>query len=73
MKILKLPISLFTILFSKGSVSIGQANKIEKKFIDTSLVDINTVDSSIQVDLINSDSKKSIFEKTSSIDWARHI
>ena len=73
MKILKLPISLFTILFSKGSVSIGQANKIEKKFIDASLVDINTVDSSIQVDLINSDSKKNIFEKTSTMDLARHI
>lgn len=39
------------------------ANTIESKFISAGLVDINTIDKSIKVDLVNSDPEKNIFEK----------
>ena len=45
-------------------LSVGnkaQANAIEKKFIDAGLVDVNTIDDTIQVDLVNSDPKKNYF------------
>ena len=51
-------VSLFLIV---GKTS--QANVIEKKFIDAGLVDVNTVDSTIQVDLVNSDPKKNYFRE----------
>ena len=39
-------------------LSVGnkaQANAIEKKFIDAGLVDVSTIDDTIQVDLVNSE------------------
>ena len=39
------------------------ANEIEKKFIKAGLIDVNTIDSSIQVDLVNSDQNKNFFEE----------
>jgi D-alanyl-D-alanine dipeptidase len=39
------------------------ANEIEKKFIKAGLVDVNGIDSSIQVDLVNSDRNKNFFEE----------
>lgn len=39
------------------------ANSIEKKFIDAGLVNVNTIDKSIKVDLVNSDSSKNFFGK----------
>jgi D-alanyl-D-alanine dipeptidase len=38
------------------------ANSIERKFLDAGLIDVNTIDSSIKVDLVNSDPKKNFFE-----------
>jgi zinc D-Ala-D-Ala dipeptidase len=37
------------------------ANEIEKKFIQTGLIDVNAIDRSIQVDLVNSDQDKNFF------------
>jgi D-alanyl-D-alanine dipeptidase len=38
------------------------ANSIERKFADAGLIDLNSIDSSIKVDLVNSDPKKNFFE-----------
>lgn len=43
--------------------NIAQANDIEKKFIDAGLVDVNNIDNTIQVDLVNSDPKKNYFRE----------
>ena len=43
--------------------NIAKANEIEKRFIDAGLVDVNTIDNSIQVDLVNSDPKKNYFRE----------
>jgi D-alanyl-D-alanine dipeptidase len=43
--------------------NIAQANAIEKKFTDAGLVDVNTIDNTIQVDLANSDPKKNYFRE----------
>jgi D-alanyl-D-alanine dipeptidase len=39
------------------------ANDIENKFLTAGLIDVNTIDDSIQVDLVNSDSAKNFFEE----------
>lgn len=39
------------------------ANEVENKFIKAGLVDVNSIDSSIQVDLVNSDPKKNYFRE----------
>ena len=41
----------------------AQVNSIEKKFIDAGLVDIHSIDNTIQVDLVNSDPKKNYFRE----------
>jgi len=41
----------------------ASANEIEKKFIEAGLVDVNSIDSTIQVDLVNSDPKKNYFRE----------
>ncbi|MES9943923.1 MAG: M15 family metallopeptidase [Candidatus Thiodiazotropha sp.] len=38
------------------------ANGVERKFIAAGLIDVNTIDSSIKVDLVNSDPRKNFFE-----------
>lgn len=43
--------------------NIAQANEIENKFIDAGLVDVNSIDNTIQVDLVNSDPKKNYFRE----------
>lgn len=43
--------------------AIAQANEIENKFINAGLVDVNSIDSTIQVDLVNSDPKKNYFRE----------
>jgi D-alanyl-D-alanine dipeptidase len=63
MKTLKLLISAFIISFLALSYANGQTNEIENKFINAGLVDIKTIDSSIQVDLVNSDPKKNYFRE----------
>ena len=52
-------LSLF-ILFSSGP---SLANEIESKFIEAGLVDIKRIDSTIQVDLVNSDPQKNYFRE----------
>ena len=39
------------------------ANEVEAKFIKAGLIDINAIDQSIQVDLVNSDQDKNFFEE----------
>lgn len=41
----------------------AQVNEIEKRFVDAGLVDISTIDNTIQVDLVNSDPKKNYFRE----------
>jgi D-alanyl-D-alanine dipeptidase len=42
---------------------IAQANDTEEKFINAGLIDLHTVDRTIQVDLVNSDPKKNFFRE----------
>ena len=44
-------------------VSPVLANDVQRKFIRAGLVDVNTVDETIQVDLVNSDPKKNFFRE----------
>jgi D-alanyl-D-alanine dipeptidase len=55
----------FVILFSYFLCfnSPAQANDIENKFIDAGLVDVNNIDNTIKVDLVNSDPKKNYFRE----------
>ena len=62
MKINPLILLIFTILISFRAV-YASANEMEKKFIKAGLVDIATVDPTIQVDLVNSDPKKNFFRE----------
>ena len=43
--------------------AIAQVNPIEKKFIEAGLVEIHSIDNTIQVDLVNSDPKKNYFRE----------
>ena len=43
--------------------SIAQANEIENKFVGAGLVDVRSIDNTIQVDLVNSDPKKNYFRE----------
>lgn len=48
------------------TLSVGNTapvNEIEKRFVDADLVDISTIDDTIQVDLVNSDPKKNYFRE----------
>ena len=55
--------SILLLLFSLLVSPLIQANEIEKKFIAAGLVDISSVDSTIRVDLVNSDLKKNFFRE----------
>lgn len=63
MRIRKLSITLLIVLILTLSSANGQTNEIENKFIEARLIDIKTIDSSIQVDLVNSDPKKNFFRE----------
>ena len=43
--------------------SVLLANEIEQKFLKAGLIDVNTIDTSIKVDLVNSDQDKNFFEE----------
>ena len=45
------------------SEATAQINSIEKKFIDARLVDVHSIDNTIQVDLVNSDPKENYFRE----------
>ena len=57
---------LYPLIFLSFALTVGntaQVNEIEKRFIDAGLVDIRTIDNTIQVDLVNSDPKKNFFRE----------
>ncbi len=57
---------LYALIFVSFFLNLGntaQANEIERKFLGAGLVDINTIDDTIQVDLVNSDPKKNYFRE----------
>lgn len=53
-------IKQFVLLCLLSSVGLF-ANSIEQKFLDSGLIDVNVIDKSIKVDLVNSDSDKNFF------------
>jgi D-alanyl-D-alanine dipeptidase len=63
MRIQKLSITSLIVLILTVCSATGQTNEIENKFIKAGLLDINTIDRSIQVDLVNSDPKKNYFRE----------
>jgi D-alanyl-D-alanine dipeptidase len=62
---LRIPLSITSLIVLILTVSRanGQTNEIENKFIKAGLIDIHTIDSSIQVDLVNSAPKKNYFRE----------
>jgi D-alanyl-D-alanine dipeptidase len=57
---------LYLLIILSFTLSVGdtaQVNEIEKKFVYAGLVDINAIDETIQVDLVNSDPKKNYFRE----------
>jgi D-alanyl-D-alanine dipeptidase len=57
---------IYLIAFISVFLFIGafaHANEVEMKFIKAGLVDVNDIDSTIQVDLVNSDPKKNFFRE----------
>lgn len=52
------------ILFFLSIGTPAQANEIEKIFIKAGLIDVNSIDSTIKVDLVNSDPKKNYFRES---------
>ena len=63
MKIFKISMSLPIILSGLCLIAVAQSNEIENKFIKAGLIDVNTIDKSIQVDLVNSDPKRNYFRE----------
>jgi D-alanyl-D-alanine dipeptidase len=63
MNISKLSSSFILIALVFSSAANGRANEIEYRFLSEGLININTIDSSIQVDLVNSDPRKNFFRK----------
>ncbi|MCI5222143.1 MAG: peptidase M15 [Candidatus Electrothrix sp. AR4] len=56
-------ISFFLFFLLNFVLVQAQPNEIEKKFIRAGLVDVSTIDSTIKVDLVNSDPKKNFFRE----------
>lgn len=54
--------TLVTIMVLHACVAV-HANEVASKFIKAGLVDVNSIDKSIQVDLVNSDPKKNYFRE----------
>ena len=57
---------LYLLIFLSFTLSVGnaaQGNEIEKRFVAAGLVDIGTINNTIQVDLVNSDPKKNYFRE----------
>ncbi len=63
MKKLNLNLILISTFIVLSAGAICQANEIENKFIAAGLVDVNAVDKSIKVDLVNSDPDKNYFRE----------
>ncbi|MFO7570270.1 MAG: M15 family metallopeptidase [Smithellaceae bacterium] len=57
-------ISIVVIFFAlTGIVVNADANDIEKMFIEAGLIDVSSIDATIQVDLVNSDPQKNYFRE----------
>ena len=54
---------LIIVFFFLNLGNTAQVNQIERKFLGAGLVDISTIDNTIQVDLVNSDPKKNYFRE----------
>jgi D-alanyl-D-alanine dipeptidase len=63
MNISKTYILLISVVLVFIARATCHANETEKKFIEAGLVDIHTIDESIRVDLVNSDSDKNYFRE----------
>lgn len=63
MKYLKFTNLIYFLFITLSLVPHAQANDIEQKFISAGLVDVNSIDKTIQVDLVNSDPKKNYFRE----------
>jgi len=63
MNILKLSIPFLILVNLTLSVTLARANAVEDKFKNAGLIDIHPVDSSIQVDLVNSDPENNFFRE----------
>ena len=63
MNISKTNILLISVVLVFIASATCHANETEKKFIEAGLVDIHTIDESIRVDLVNSDSDKNYFRE----------
>ncbi|MDH4318444.1 MAG: M15 family metallopeptidase [Desulfobulbaceae bacterium] len=59
-KFISLPVVLFWAFFTAKLCSGGE---VENKFINAGLVDVQTIDNSIKVDLVNSDPSKNFFRE----------
>lgn len=59
------PVTVYTVCFILLSCLdiLATSNETEKKFINAGLVDIHLIDSTIQVDLVNSDPAKNYFRE----------
>ena len=60
---IKSVIILNIILLVSFAITQVHANEIEQLFIEAGLIDVSTIDSTIQVDLVNSDPKKNFFRE----------
>jgi D-alanyl-D-alanine dipeptidase len=56
-------IILVLVAISFSSKAICEPNEIEQRFINAGLVDVNSIDNSIQIDLVNSDPSKNYFRE----------
>ncbi len=63
MQYLKSHIITTIIIFVFLSSSALHANEVESKFINAGLVDVNSIDGTIQIDLVNSDPAKNYFRE----------
>ncbi|MFH0783039.1 MAG: M15 family metallopeptidase, partial [Pseudomonadota bacterium] len=62
--LMKIPFSIICQLFLISIICISaNANEIEKEFVAAGLIDVSIIDSTIQVDLVNSDPKKNFFRE----------
>lgn len=50
-------------LMSLGSSVVAETNQIEQKFLQAGLIDVASIDPSIQVDLVNADPAKNFFRE----------
>ena len=54
---------IFSVFFVTITSADCKANELEKKFVQTGLIDVHAIDKSIKVDLVNSDPEKNYFRE----------